>query len=95
MSKIFGKEKDAANLDAIEIYYEVITCPVDGIERIVPTGHHSVDNFTYSMGQNVVTVAYDPSRPERYIVLEQEGSIAMGVLCVAPGAVFAMVPLIS
>ena len=96
ISKVAGQRSDVAQLGTITIYHEVIIYSVDGVERVVPTGHNSIgDDFRYSTGQNVVTVAYDPSNPERYIVLEQEGSISLGVTCIVLGAIFAMIPLIS
>ena len=94
IAKITGMEEEAAKLGTIDAYYEVITYSVNDVERVVPTGHRDVENVRYSTGQNVVTVAYDPSNPDRYIVLEQEGTIALGVMCVVLGAVFSITPLI-
>ena len=93
-TKITGMKKEAAKLDTMEFYYEVITCTVNGSKCVIPTGHQSTDNFSYSMGQNVVTVAYDPSNPKRYIVLEKEGTIGLGVMCIVLGAAFVILPLI-
>ena len=100
IAKFIGVEKDVEKVEERQklgipvMYYEVITFSVNGAEHVVKTGHRDKDNFKYSMGQNVVTVAYDPSNPDRYRVLEKEGEIILGVMCVALGSIFAMVPWI-
>ena len=95
LSVITGLESFFAKLCTAAIHYEVITYSANGVEHVVPTGQYGVrDEFRYSMGQNIVTVAYDPANPARFIVLEKKGTIALGVMCVVIGAVFALVPLI-
>ena len=94
IAKITGHGKNFEEHGTPKMYYEVITFSVNGVERVVKTGHSDNDTFRYSMGQNVVTVAYDPSNPDRYVVLEKEGDIALGVMFVVLGSIFAMIPLI-
>ena len=100
IGRIIGFRKEVEKIEELEklgppvMYYEAITFSVNGVERVVKTGHSGSENFKYSMGQNVVTVAYDPSNPDRYRVLEKEGEIILGVMCVALGSIFAMVPWI-
>jgi len=77
-----------------EAYYEVVTYQVLGVDRVVPTGHLSLDNFRYSTGQNMVTVAYDPFKPSRHSILEKQGSLVPAVIVVVVGAIFAAIPLI-
>ena len=94
IAKIIGQGKNFEKHGMPEMYYEVITFSVNGVERVVKTGHSDDEKFRYSTGQNVVTVAYDPSNPDRYRVLEKEGDIALGVMCVVLGSIFTVIPLI-
>jgi len=77
-----------------EAYYEVLTYPVLGVDRVVPTGHLSANNFRYSTAKNLVTVAFDPSKPSRYIILEKEVSLVPSLVCLVTGAVLAALELI-
>ena len=98
ISKFIGAGKDVEKIEELQklgipiMYYEVITFSVNGVEHVVKTGHRDKDNFKYSMGQNVVTVVYDPSNPDRYRVLEKKGEIIAAVFCVILGSIFAIIP---
>ena len=97
IAKFIGVEKDIEKVEERQklgipiMYYEVITFSVKGVEHVVKTGHRDKDNFKYSMGQNVVTVLYDPSNPDRYRVLEKKGEIIAAVMFVILGSIFAIV----
>ena len=43
---------------------------------------------------NVVTVPFDPFKPNRYIILDKDGGIVPAVVVVVLGAVFVAIPLI-
>ena len=97
IAKFMGAGKEIEKIEELQklgkpiMYYEVITFSVNGVEHVVKTGHRDKDNFKYSMGQNVVTVVYDPSNPDRYRVLEKKGEILAAVMCVILGSIFAIV----
>ena len=94
---VLGQGKEVEKIEEREklaqpvMYYEVITFPVNGVERVVKTGHDDDGTFKYSMGQNVVTVAYDPANPDRYRVLEKKGEILGGIVFVFLGSICAIV----
>ena len=94
VSKTTPGEQDRTKSPAMEGYYEVLIYPVLGVERVVPTGHYSLDNFSYSTGKNLVTVAYDPFKPTRYIILDKGAGLVSALIVVLVGAVFATIPLV-
>ena len=89
MSKISKKiTRVKSELTIRDAYSEVITYSIDGVEHVTPTGHVSEDTRKYSMGQSVVTVAYDPSDLNRFHILENRNDLYFGILTVILGPMF-------
>ena len=85
-----GKKGVAAS----EVYSEVITYSIDDVQHVTSTGHISSDTRKFSLGQNVVTVVYDPSDPKRFHILENKKDLVFGIITVIVGPILILVPLI-
>ena len=77
-----------------EAYSEIITYSIDGVEHVTHTGHRSNNTNNYSVGQDVVTIAYDPSDLKRFYILENKKDLTFGIIAVIAGLICVMAPLI-
>ena len=90
--KIMREEHGPATCEA---YSEILTYSLDGTEYAMPIGHVTSDTRMHSLGQNVVTVACDPSDPTCYYVLENRNTLYFFISTLILGPIFMVVPLLA